>query len=169
MIVETLRFKSDKQDEPETVVRFPFERFLDYFVASRLLDNYTSIDDLQVGWRNNGLPDKWIKDFRALYDNRGLLRMLAILVPERFGREFIDLFVAKTLPIALCQDFLMSLPWRTAATITQRTEDLLAVRSSLGLSGILRERLRLITIPEHPLNARRLHERLSQVGFGNGN
>ena len=152
------------QGEPETVVRFPYERFLDYFVASRLLDNYTSIDDLQVGWRNNGLPDEWIKDYRALYGNRGLLRMLAILVPERFGRELIDLFVAKTVPDTLCKDFLMSLPWRTAATITRRTEDLLAwCARHLDYREYLEHRLRLITIPDHPLNARRLHERLSQA------
>lgn len=164
MIVETLRFRADSQGEPETVVRFPYERFSDYFIASRLLDNYSSIDDLEVGWRNNGLPDEWIKDYRAFYDNRGLLRMLAILVPERFGRELIDLFVTKTLPPTLCQDFLMSLPWRSAATITRRTDDLLAwCACHLDYKEYLEERLRLITIPEHPLNARCLHKRLSQA------
>lgn len=164
MIVETLRYKSDEQEEPETVVRFPFERFLDYFVASRLLDNYTSIDDLQAGWRNNDYPEKWIKDNRTLRDNRGLLRMLAILVPERFSCEFIDLFVGKKVPLPLFQDFLMSLPWRTGNTITERTEDLLDLCAQyIGYQKYLEERLRVITIPGHPLNARRLHERLSQV------
>jgi len=164
MIVETLRYKPDKQDDPETVVRFPFERFLDYFVASKLLDNYTSINDLQSSWRNLILPDKWIKDYGTLYENRGLLRMLAILVPERFGVELIDLFVAKTLPPTLYQDFLISLPWRTATTITGRTEELLDwCARHLSYPEYLEERLRLITIPDHPLNARRLHERLSQA------
>jgi hypothetical protein len=109
MIVESVRFKTVKQDEPETVVRFPYERFLDYFVASKLLDNFASIDDLKADWRKSGLPDKWIKDYNALYGNRGLLRMLAILVPERFGSEFIDLFAALAVPVELCQDFLISL------------------------------------------------------------
>ncbi len=164
MIVETPRFRDGSRDEPETVVRFPYERFSDYFIASRMLDNYTSADDLQVGWRNNGLPDGWIKDSLTLYDNRGLLRMLAILVPERFGREFIDFFTSKTLSPTLYHDILMSLPWRTAATITPRTEELLVLCAhNLGSREYLEHRLRVITIPEHPLNARRLHMRLSQA------
>lgn len=164
IIVETLRYESGKPEEPETVVRFPYERFLDYFVASKLLNSFTSIDDLEAGWRNTGLPDNWTNDHSALYNNRGLLRMLAILVPERFGREFIDLFVAVAIPVDLYQDFLMSLPWRTADTITRRTEELLALCARhLDYPGYLEERLRLIAIPEHPLNARRLHERLRQA------
>lgn len=164
MIVETLRFRADSQGQPETVIRFPYERFSDYFIASRLLDNYGSIDELEVDWCNNGLPDEWIKDHRSFYDNRGLMRMLAILIPERFDREFIDLFVAKSPSLALFQDFLMSLHWRTVSTISRRTEDLLALSAyHLDYRKYLEERLRLMTIPEHPLNARRLHERLSQV------
>lgn len=164
MIAETLRFKSKNTDDPETVVRFPYERFLDYFVASRLLDNYATVDQLKAGWRTDGLPDKWIEDYRALYDNRGLLRMLAILVPDRFECEFIDLFRSDRLLTELCGDFLSSLPWRTADTITHHTEDLFHwCARNMGYPAFLEERLRLITIPNHPLNARRLHTRLSQA------
>lgn len=163
MIVETLRFKFKNTDEPETVVRFPFERFLDYFVASRLLDNYATVEQLKAGWTIESLPDSWIKDYRSLYGNRGLLRMLAILVPERFGCEFIDLFRADRIPTELCRDFLSSLPWRNADTVTHHTEDLLHwCARNMGYPAFLEERLRLITIPNHPLNALRLHERLSQ-------
>jgi hypothetical protein len=92
----------------------------------------------------------------------GDLRMLAILVPERFGCEPRPFYGGS--PGRPYQDFLMSLPWRTTATITRRTEDLLALCARhLGYREYLEERLRLITIPEHPLNARRLHERLSQA------
>lgn len=164
MLVETLLFCTDRQREPEQVVRFPYERFSDYFIASRLLDNYCSIDELKTEWGNIGLPDKWVKDWRAVHDNRGLLRMLAILIPERFGFEFIDFFLAKTLPRALLMDFLASLPWRTAATITQRTDDLLEICASrLEYREYFEERLKLITIPDHPLNALQLHKRLSQA------
>lgn len=162
MIVEMLRFKSDDGDETEAVVRFPYERFLDYFVASKLLNNHATIEQLKAGWQLDDLPDKWIRDYSALHDNRGLLRMLAILVPEQFGCEFLDLFHEKRIPSELYKDFLSSLPWRTAGTVTSRTEDLIQrCANSMDYHEFLQERLRLITIPNHPLNARRLHERLS--------
>ena len=164
MIVETLRFKSNNSNEPETVVRFPYQRFLDYFVASRLLENYATVEQLKARWQIDSLPDNWIEDYRAIYDNRGLLRMLAILVPERFGCEFICLFRTDKLPTQLWEDFLSSLPWRTAVTVTLQTEDLLQwCARNMDYSAFLEERLRLITIPNHPMNARRLHKRLSQA------
>lgn len=164
MLAETLFFFADRQREPELAIRFPYERFSDYFIASKLLDNYCSIDALKTGWRNIGLPDKWVKNWRAVHDNRGLLRMLAILIPERFGCEFIDFFLAKALPRPLFMDFLASLPWRTAATITQRTDYLLEICASrLEYREYFEELLKLITIPNHPLNALQLHARLSQA------
>lgn len=163
MLVETLLFCADRQREPEQAVQFPYERFSDYFIASKLLDNYSSIDELKTDWVNTGLPDKWINGQSAIHDNRGLLRILAILFPERFSCEFIDFFLAKTLPHILFIDFLASLPWRIGATITPRTEELLEICASrLDYQVYLAERLKLITIPDHPLNALRLHERLRQ-------
>lgn len=164
MIVETLGFKDDSDEEPELLVRFPYERFSDYFIASRLLERYSTIEELKADWLVEGLPDKWIEGYRTFYENRGLLRMMAILVPDRFGCEFLELFKLERIPTELFRDFLASLPWRTAETFTPISKKLLSVcEKNLSYDEYLQELIRLITIPGHPLNARRLHEQLSKM------
>ena len=104
IIVETLLITEEEGDD-ELAVRFAFERFSDYFVCSRLLDSYASLDELRIAWRKNGLPHKWISEFHYFLRNRGLLKMMAVLLPERFGVEFIELFEGRHVYSQIQEDF----------------------------------------------------------------
>lgn len=126
MLVETLRVSTANDEDPEIMIRFPYERLSDYFIASRLLNTFEKCADLKEAWANKKLPDSWIQDWQSIRTNRGMLRMMAILIPERFGCEFIELFTLDQLPVEIFEDFLVSLQWRTEASITNTTEKLLA-------------------------------------------
>lgn len=164
MIVETLGFKEGNDREPELLLRFPYERFSDYFIASRFLERYSTREELKAAWLAEDLPARWIEGYSTFYENRGLLRMMALLVPDRFGCEFLELYQRETIPAELLRDFLTSLSWRTAETFTPFSKELLSMcAEELDYGEYLEERIRLLTIPDHPLNARDLHEKLSKV------
>ena len=161
MIVETSGFKDHSNEEPDMLVRFPYERFSDYFIVSRMLDKFSTIKELKAAWFVEGLPEKWTEEYSTFYENRGLLRMMSILVPDRFGCEFLELFQKERIPTELFKDFLTSLPWRTAETFTPISKKLLSVcANNLNYREYIAELIPLLSIPGHPLNALWLHERL---------
>ncbi|MDJ0837683.1 MAG: hypothetical protein QNK37_14300 [Acidobacteriota bacterium] len=149
-------------DHPEPVkeIRFPYERFSDYFIASKILAAYSSYEALREDWHKKGLPDKWCQDYMAEEEHRGLLAMLAILIPERFGVELLSLFREEKISLFLFSDLLNSLPWRSMKTITPKTQEYLG---SLDLVEYLTGFIKLMAIPGHPFNAEYLHEKLKDL------
>lgn len=163
IIVETIHFQSGTGGREGVVcVRFSFERFSDYLICSEILDRFKCLAELKDEWKENDFFRKWTEDWHTFHTNRGLLRMLAVLVPEHFSCEFIDLHDWKPAYISeLYGDFLRSLPWRTLGSVSNRTEILLSeCAKHLSSEEYLNLRLKLVTIPGHPLNAESIHKRL---------
>src|SRR5205085_2793580 len=77
-----------EEDSPVSV-RFAFERFSDYFIARALLSDIGNAAGLRGAVADGGRL-AWIQSWDTYLDNRGLARALAILVPEQFGVELID-------------------------------------------------------------------------------
>lgn len=88
LLVEVIR---DGVGEAQHVsVRFPFERFAHYFIADQMLRQHATFDTLRDAWSADGTIARFTES-RGYGPLRGLARAMAILVPERFGREFINI------------------------------------------------------------------------------
>jgi len=92
----------------------------------------------------------------------GLLEALAIQLPERFGRELHE-FVPDDRLDVIAEAFLTSLIWRHphAFPATWPRDYLARIMSSrAGLERLFEVLLQVACVPEHPLNARYLHDLL---------
>lgn len=147
-----------------TVVRFPYERFSDYFIAEQILRKFDSLTSLRQSWSNEELPNQWIEHSKLRSSHRGIIKMMAILIPEKYGVEFIQLFSPSKYckqpfynPI-LIEDFMESLAWRSTQSIGENTHTCIhQVREFLSIEEYFDYRLRFITIVGHPYNAEELH------------
>jgi len=151
MLVETRKCLGAGEKSAE-LVRFPFERFSDYFVAEELLSNMESEEDLLMSFRDGG---SLVHLKRRYWQQRGLGRALAILIPERFGREAADLLLDGAFIHEVLEDFLFSLPWRSAESFSGSTDDLIQ-RCRDEEADVLDTLFRVSAIPEHPYNSRYL-------------
>jgi hypothetical protein len=141
------------------VVRFPFERFSEYFIADRMLQQHDDFDALRSAWAADGTLARFMEN-HGYGPRRGLARAMAILVPERFGHEFIGLFPNGDANKLLLGDFLGSLSWRSPQSFTAESDDFLKKSQQIGSGDFLNALLTVATIPGHPYNAEFLHGRL---------
>ena len=152
------------EDDSPVVVRFAFERFSDYFIAQGILEDVANVVALQSLVQQGGRLG-WLRAWETYSDNRGVARALTVLVPERYGIELVDVLPAEIehRGVALT-DLMDSLLWRSGTSITGSTETLLFEASRYGSAASFVEALlRLSTIPDHPFNARFLHDLLSAM------
>lgn len=158
ILVETLRPALDADSEPEVFVRFSFERFSDYFIARQMLEGVDTVARLHALFEPDGKL-VFLKDLGEYYSNRGVARAIAILIPERLQVELADILKEVTDLEVVLEDFLESLAWRSAASITPASEVLLDRAMEMGLD-VLPVFLRIATIPAHPYNSEFLGKRL---------
>ena len=149
-------------EEPRCVVRFPFELFSDHFLADALLrglDDAQSVRSLTV---EGGRLD-WLRDAREYRLNRGLAEALGRLVPERFGRELIDLLPADLEHRDdMIEDVIDGLTWRSSTSVSASTHLLVdEARERMPPEYFLAYLLPMATMPGHPFNADYLHDLLS--------
>jgi hypothetical protein len=146
----------------QDVVRFSYERFSDHRIAQYLLDRH--LDPARP--EESFLPDhrlgQLVKDESTQMLNRGLVDAFSVQLPERINRELINL-VSAPAPAALRAAFVESLIWRNPAAITEETrqdveEHILPNQDSY--TQFLDALLTVATNPQHPYNARYLHELL---------
>lgn len=143
-------------------VRFPYERFSEYFIADRMLRRFSTAVEIRRAWTRNGMLAQSISPHRC-HLSPGFMKVLAILLPERFGIEFAGLFNGSQLSRDLLQDFLNSLAWRSPGSFTKESRRLLGISEGVGLRRFLEALLRVATIPGHPFNADFLHRCLSRM------
>lgn len=139
-------------------MRFAFERFSDYFIAQELLNDVEDITALR-GLVDEGGRLSWARTWKTYFDNHGIARALAILVPERYGVELVEILPADIEHRgSVLADLLDSLPWRSRDSIGESTKKLIFEASRYPDNGSFIEALlRVSTIPDHPFNARFLH------------
>jgi hypothetical protein len=141
------------------VVQFSFQRFQDHLMADALLADIT---DIQTAFSNDG-PLSFVRTKKEFaWEWRGLVEALAIQLPERFGRELVDILPGGSRewwPVYFAQDsFLESIRWRSASAFTDRTLDLFnqlyesPFSTLIGLSASI----------NHPWNAELIHRNLKR-------
>lgn len=134
-------------------VRFAYERFSDYFIAGRLLAGVKTLSGLVRNWKARGLIAYW-RTYQGYYAHRGLLKALAILLPEKFKTELVNVVNGRTMRAALLEDFLDSLPWRSPTSFTSNSHALMAkTRVELKAESVLSVLIRTAGVTGHPFNA----------------
>lgn len=159
-----------KDSEPLEIVSFAYQKLGDHEVARHLLEKFYDPDNPSAVFMSEGQIGRLFVDSRGYYFKKGLLEALSVQVPERFGFELIDQFGLNvkydeltTESMALSDCLVESLMWRTPGSITDSTFDALRrIRWSLQVEENYLSTLTMLSgIPDHPLNANRLHRTLS--------
>ncbi len=162
LLVEIRGVQDEPYSEVPVLVRFPYERFSEYLIADRMLHPHVTASQLRSVWTKDGTLARF-NDSSEFWKLRGLMRALAILLPERFGIEVADIVKNPQLTRELLEDFLASLPWRSSTSFNRSNKKLFLSSQRLGLATFLQAILRVSTIPGHPYNANYLHCRLKQM------
>lgn len=153
-------------ENEEILVRFPYERFSDYYIVSKILEPFVDLKQLQSEWKQDNLPNGWVTDWQKKWHNRGLLKMFAILVPEKFNCEFIKLFHTNNRDKFLYIDFMESLLWRSNESISIVTHAIYKKCFRLfGTEQFIGFAVRLMIIPNHPFNASLLNNTLMNMSL----
>lgn len=145
------------------VVRFSFQRFQDQLMAEALLDGVNDIDTAF----SEGAPLQFITNPR-IWTTGGpsLMGALAIQIPERYGRELIDVMPGGLARWSgsrgVAPAFADSLRLRAPSAFSWRTSELFEQWLAPG-DGALSLLIELATIPDHPWNAEGMHARLSST------
>lgn len=161
MLVETVRYAPAPSKEEVVTVRFPYERFSDYFIAVQILDGVETAEQFTALFEE-GRHLAHLKDTWQYYENRGIGRALAILVPERLGLEFAEAVSEPAVRETVIVDFLESLAWRSSASFTKASESILNEARQAG-HDLIPTYIRLSTIPQHPFNSEYLGARLARL------
>lgn len=161
-----------KSSESAVGIRFPYERFSDYLICVRLLEPYTTVEELRCAITAGSFtPTDWLKNWSLFSSNRGLLRMVAILIPEKYTVEWLSLLPDSVLdPMRsgirpeMLENFLHSLVWRSSTSMTITSPEWLErCERELNTTDYLKVRAKLFVIPESPYNILPVHEQLKNI------
>ncbi len=145
------------------VVRITYERFADHLLAEYLLDRHLDSRKPRGAFRPRGELNEYLSTELECWQYAGLIEALSVQLPERVGRELVELapHAAGFEPVKLA--FIKSLTWRTTHAFQDATnkyfESLL--RDGHYSPYALDAMLVVAPVPDHPLNADRLHRLLA--------
>jgi hypothetical protein len=177
LVEDIVRWPEEGRNE---VVFMGYDRFADQLVARALLEKSLGAQSADRGGLTGTLARLVLKirlllqsilaarsQVRLLHDPKeyvapGVLEALCAQVPERTGQELADLYPALRSKPALASAFRQSLIWRDPRAFSAATRKMLNefMRSEEDVHDTLDALLTLATLPEHPLNANFLHQRL---------
>lgn len=139
------------------VVYVAYERFADYFIAKYLLDKHLDSDSPEKSFESDA-PLGLLCDKKSL--SMGLMEALFLLIPERTGKELIELAPSMKDPFFTGWAFRQSLLWRNKDSFFSSTLDILNELNNMwdDRDKTVDIFLTLSTIPGHPWNAYYLHK-----------
>ena len=110
---------------------------------------------------------KYVKDEHACARNRGLIEAFTIQVPERIGKELIELIPSIQAFDAVISAFIESIIWRHPHSINLDVAldyiNASAIRDSYHRDRLLNALLTVAANHDHPLNADLLHQNLLRL------
>jgi hypothetical protein len=164
LLAEDLTYKSGGAD-PEPSVRFSYERFADYRIAKLMLDRHLDKNNPTESFALGKPMGELFKDHYTYWLNKGLVEALCVLLPEEVSKELPDLLPEPSKNVGQIRvAFVGSLLWRSPKAFNSETlryindEVLRFVDSNREFWETV---LTLAAVPDHPLNANRLHVHLS--------
>ncbi len=158
VLVEEAAWRQDAAREE--VVFIAYDRFADHLLAKTLLDTHLDPDAPASAFAA-GAPLAFLCDENR-YVEPGLLEAMCIQIPERTGQELISLAPKVVGRWGAGDAFRQSLVWRAPTAFSQGTREAFnkLVGSDRDWDDTLDVLLTVATLPEHPLNARFLDDRL---------
>lgn len=112
VLTRNMRYRGEKNYEE--VVYLSYERFNDFLTAQRLLD---MSEDTEAAVR------QFIKDEHDLWYYGGIIESLAIIIPEKNGKEVYDVLPEYRDSDQVVDSVMKSLLWRKKSTIGQKLVD----------------------------------------------
>jgi hypothetical protein len=144
------------------VVKFPYERFSDHLIARYLLNTHLDESNAAGSFASTQPLGTLLAEELQAWRHNGWIEALSVQVPERLGQEFVELVPwAKAWEVTQLA-FLQSLIWRAPTKITDAAKGYLK-EICFDRDGHMKVYEVLLTIagePEHPLNAKFLHQHL---------
>lgn len=162
-----LKTKFQYSEEKEDCVVFSYQRISDYIIAGEIVKQYQGWDSFV----NNIGTDKALRSIiiDGYWIYKGILEALAILIPEKYGHEIID--IVKYIPkkdlnrhYNSCLDFISeaqiaSLNWRSIESINKDAiiNFLRSKLCSIDPDTWYYKLTEVSTTPDHPFNADYFH------------
>ena len=149
----------------EDVIRFSYERFSDHLIASFLLKKHLDAKNPSSSFSAGQPLHEFVKEEAVTWVNRGLIEAFSIQVPERAGKELIEVVPAIKTFQPVQEAFLDSLLWRKPANIGNAALKYMndtIVRTEHFHDRLIDTLLTLVPKPEHPFNAIFLHKNLKR-------
>jgi hypothetical protein len=149
----------------ENVVRPAFERFGDFLVASEMLESITNSNAHQA-FRSGGQFAHLVSTAQAVRENGGLLSALSVLMPEKIrGLELSELAQDDSIRSEVAAIVVRSLPWRTADTLVQSTQDVLQAMLNTADAYKAMDAMLAVSTQESEIDALWLHEVMGWLPF----
>ncbi|OGU16041.1 MAG: hypothetical protein A2076_05240 [Geobacteraceae bacterium GWC2_53_11] len=146
----------------EEQVRFTFERFSDFQIASYLLQthlqNCHSLRPLEAT-----SPLQLFLERDDIYRFAGIVDALAVILPEQADIEFPELFSEEDCNWVIEEAFLNSLLLRRQDKFTEKTKNLVIQYSNRHQNHWLTTLIAVTTGPDNPFNSRYLHDKLAPL------
>jgi hypothetical protein len=163
------RFWDWDHNKREEGIRFSYDRLTDYSIAQILLDRqYLDPSSPDIPFAKGGTMGCFLEDEKTAWRYAGLIEAFSVLVPQRVGKELAELapYCADFEPVR--RAFVMSLIFRDPKAIGPAA--LRYVNEHVMRFRRTREEfwdalLTIASIPDHPYNARLLHEHLMSQGL----
>lgn len=144
---------SQQNGTNENVVLVAYERFADYLIASSLLDDNLDVQAPELVFGSEA-PLGFLCD-QDYYVATGLLEALCLQIPERTGKELIELIPAIKKRWNIGIAFRQSILWRDSKAFSKTTFEILSEldRTDYDSDETLDVILTVATLSNHPMNA----------------
>lgn len=155
----------DSAGNPTEGVRFSYERFSDHLTATFLLEKHLATKSPTASFAKDAPLGSLLKDAHTAASHGGLIEALSIQVPERVGRELVELAPHAQRFTTVVNAFVDSIPWRNPTAFGDGTSSFInsvVSRHEDTFYSFLNAMLTIAPVPEHPYNAERLHRLLSR-------
>jgi hypothetical protein len=155
----------DENDEWRDVVRFSYERLSDHLIAKHLLDKHLNNDNPTQSFNKSQPLGSLLKDESSLWQNNGLIEAFSIQLPERIGKELVDIAPYCRKHLSVSRAFIESLFWRDHKAFTDATINYVnrqIVKYEYLHDKFLNALLTVSLNPYHPYNANYLHKHLKK-------
>ena len=149
----------------EDVIRFSYERFSDHLIASFLLEKHLDAKNPSSSFSAGQPLHEFVKEEAVTWVSRGLIEAFSVQVPERTGKELIEVVPAIKTFQPVQESFLDSLLWRKPANIGDAALKYMndtIVRTTHFHDRLVDTLLTLVPKPDHPFNATFLHKNLKR-------
>jgi len=179
LIVKVPKYEDGERKEGFDI-RFPFQKFSDHLIGRFIFKKYEN--EFGKLNKNIGTGKRYFSKKRKLGKllskswNRGIIEALSIQCPEQLkGIEFIEVapYLQKHRYLSRIaeESFVESLIWRNPKAFSTDCKNTLniinqnIIRTESGHNQLLNALLSVAPIPNHPFNAERLYQHLSNISM----